>query len=59
MLRGIAGIMGFAQVDAQVSQVRADRRIDLGAEAGGASNQNVLTLAGFDEANLNALDFLI
>jgi hypothetical protein len=32
--------------------------IDLGAAAGGAAGEDVLTLAGFDRAQLNGADFL-
>jgi Ca2+-binding RTX toxin-like protein len=57
-LTGFAGITGFAQVGAQASQVGADTVIDLGAAAGGAGGQVVLTLVGFAATDLNATDFL-
>jgi Ca2+-binding RTX toxin-like protein len=56
-LTGYAGIAGFAQVGAQSSQVSADVVIDLGAAAGGAAGVDVLTLASFALADLNAADF--
>ena len=58
-LRGFAGIAGFADLSpANVAQVGADTVIDLGAAAGGAADADVLTLAGFTTANLDATDFL-
>ena len=60
-LRGFAGITGFDQVSAQSSQSGANTIIDLGAAAtaGATTGVDVLTLAGFSAANLDAQDFLI
>jgi Ca2+-binding RTX toxin-like protein len=58
-LRGYAGIDGFAEVRAQATQVGADTMIDLGAAAGGAAGADVLTLANFALARLDAADFLL
>jgi hypothetical protein len=57
-LRRFIGIDNVAEVRAQARQVGADTVIDLGAAAGGAAGEDVLTLAGFDRAQLNAADFL-
>jgi hypothetical protein len=57
-LTGFRGIDDLAEVRARATQVGADTVIDLGAAAGGAAGEDVLTLAGFDLARLDAADFL-
>ena len=58
-LTGFAGITGFGDLSpSNVSQIGADTVIDLGAAAGGAGDQDVLTLAGFDAGDLDQTDFL-
>ena len=57
-LSAFAGIDNFGEVGAQASQVLADVVIDLGAAAGGAAGADVLTLASFSLANLNAADLV-
>jgi Ca2+-binding RTX toxin-like protein len=57
-LTGFAGIDDFGEVAAQASQVGADTVIDLGAAAGGAGGQDVLTLIAVAAADLDQADFL-
>jgi Ca2+-binding RTX toxin-like protein len=57
-LRGFRGIEGLGAVGAQARQVGADTVIDLGGAAGRTAGADVLTLADFDRARLDAADFL-
>ena len=60
-LTGFAGIADFAQIGANAvpgGVGDTDTVIDLGAAAGGPEHQDVLTLANFAIANLNAGDFV-
>jgi hypothetical protein len=58
-LTGFAGIAGFGDLSPDhVAQLGADTAVDLGAAAGGAAGVDVLTLAGFALADLDAADFL-
>ena len=56
-VKGFAGIVNFDDIDDHSSQVGTYVVIDFRAAAGGASNQDVLTLADFSLANLNSADF--
>jgi Ca2+-binding RTX toxin-like protein len=57
-LRSFVGVDNISEVRAQARQVGADTVIDLGAAAGGAVGQDVLTLVAFSRAQLDAADFL-
>jgi hypothetical protein len=58
-LRNFDGINRFSEVRAASTQAGEDVVIDLGAAAGGPAGVNVVTLADFDIAGLNARDFLL
>jgi Ca2+-binding RTX toxin-like protein len=57
-LSGYHGIDNFAEVRAHSTRSGADTVIDLGAAAGNAAGEDVLTLAGIGLATLDARDFL-
>jgi Ca2+-binding RTX toxin-like protein len=57
-LTAYRGIDGFAEVRAHTTRSGADTVIDLGAAAGAAAGEDVLTLYGIGLATLDARDFL-
>jgi Ca2+-binding RTX toxin-like protein len=58
-LTSLTTLHDFGQILAHSSQSGADTVIDLGAAAGHAGGEDVLTLAGFDMARLDASDFIL
>jgi Ca2+-binding RTX toxin-like protein len=58
-LRGYQGVDGFADLRDHARQSGPDTVIDLGAAAGGAPGEDVLTLAEVRLASLGAGDFLL